>query len=77
MAFKVNYGQQRAERNQLKAAKKEAKLREQEMETARRKAERDGNLRARRARCAPDSAKGLNASSPERTLVIIPGCEGQ
>ena len=42
MSFKVNYGQQRAERNRIKAAKKEAKLREQEVETARRKAERDG-----------------------------------
>ena len=42
MAFKVNYGQQRAERNRIKAAKKEAKLREQDTETARRKADRDG-----------------------------------
>jgi len=41
MAFKVNYGQQRAERNRAKQAKKEAKLREQEEETARRKAERE------------------------------------
>jgi hypothetical protein len=41
MAFKVNYNQQRAERDRAKAAKKEAKLREQEEETARRKAERE------------------------------------
>ena len=34
-------GQQRAERNRAKQAKKEAKLREQEEETARRKAERE------------------------------------
>ena len=41
MAFKVNYNQQRAERDRAKAAKKEAKLREKEEEVARRKAERD------------------------------------
>ncbi len=41
MAFKVNYNQQRAERDRAKQAKKEAKLREQEEETARRKAERE------------------------------------
>jgi hypothetical protein len=38
MAFKVNYNQQRAERDRAKAAKKEAKLRDQEELTARRKA---------------------------------------
>lgn len=38
MAFKVNYNQQRAERNRAKLAKKEAKLREREDEVARRKA---------------------------------------
>ncbi len=43
MAFKVNYNQQRAERNRAKLAKKEAKLREQEEEVLRRKAERDAN----------------------------------
>lgn len=42
MAFKVNYNQQRAERDRAKAAKKEAKLREQEELTARRKAGLDG-----------------------------------
>ena len=41
MAFKVNYNQQRAERNRTKLAKKEAKQREQEEDTARRKAERE------------------------------------
>ncbi|MCW3474231.1 hypothetical protein [Limobrevibacterium gyesilva] len=41
MAFKVNYNQQRAERNRAKQAKKEAKLREREEEAARRKAERE------------------------------------
>jgi hypothetical protein len=39
MAFKPNYNQQRAERNRLKQAKKEAKLREQEEAVARRKSE--------------------------------------
>lgn len=38
MAFKVNYNQQRAERNRAKQAKKDAKLREREEEVARRKA---------------------------------------
>ncbi len=37
MAFKVNYNQQRAERDRAKAAKKEAKLREQEAELMRRR----------------------------------------
>jgi hypothetical protein len=41
MAFKVNYNQQRAERDRAKQAKKEAKQREKEEETARRKAERE------------------------------------
>lgn len=41
MAFKPNYNQQRAERNRLKQAKKDAKLREREEATARRKAEQD------------------------------------
>ena len=41
MAFKVNYNQQRAERDRAKQAKKEAKLRERDEETARRKAERE------------------------------------
>jgi hypothetical protein len=39
MAFKPNYNQQRAERNRLKQAKKDAKLRELEEAVARRKAE--------------------------------------
>lgn len=41
MAFKVNYNQQRAERNRAKQAKQDAKQREKEEEIARRKAERD------------------------------------
>ena len=42
MVFKPNYNQQLAERDRAKQAKKEAKLREREEETARRKAEREG-----------------------------------
>jgi len=37
MAFKVNYNQQRAERDRAKQAKKDAKLREQEAELTRRR----------------------------------------
>ncbi|MDQ2802241.1 MAG: hypothetical protein M3Y41_06005 [Pseudomonadota bacterium] len=39
MPFKPNYNQQRAERNRLKQAKKDAKLREREEAVTRRKAE--------------------------------------
>jgi hypothetical protein len=39
MVFKVNYRQQRSERNRVKQAKKEAKLREREEAAARRKLE--------------------------------------
>jgi hypothetical protein len=56
MAFKVNYNQQRAERDRAKAAKNEAKQREKEEETARRKAERE----------TPTSA--TDASSSEEKL---------
>jgi hypothetical protein len=45
MAFKVNYNQQRAERNRVKQAKKEEKQRERDEEVARRKA----------AQASPDS----------------------
>ena len=49
MAFKPNYNQQRAERNRLKQAKKDAKLREREDAVARRKAEQEA--------APPDAAK--------------------
>ena len=39
MVFKPNYNQQRAERNRLKQAKKEAKLKEREEAVARRRAD--------------------------------------
>ena len=42
MAFKPNYNQQRAERNRLKQAKKEAKQREREEAVSRRKSEQEG-----------------------------------
>lgn len=41
MVFKPNYNLQRAERNRLAQAKKEAKQREREEAVARRKAERE------------------------------------
>jgi hypothetical protein len=41
MPFKPNYNQQRAERNRLKQAKKEAKLRERDEAASRRKAEQE------------------------------------
>ncbi len=43
MAFKPNYNQQRAERNRLKQAKKDSKLREREEAALRRKSEPDGD----------------------------------
>jgi hypothetical protein len=54
MPFKPNYNQQRAERNRLKQAKKDAKLREREDAVARRRADQDG---------APSDAP--NANTPE------------
>jgi hypothetical protein len=41
VAFKPNYNQQRAERNRLKQAKKDAKLRERDEAASRRKAEQE------------------------------------
>ena len=41
MVFKPNYNQQRAERNRLKQAKKDAKLRERDEVATRRKLEQD------------------------------------
>ena len=43
MPFKPNYNQQRAERNRLKQAKKEAKERERAEAVARRKSEQDAH----------------------------------
>jgi hypothetical protein len=54
MPFKPNYNQQRAERNRLKQAKKDAKLREREDAVARRRADQDA---------APPGAP--NADAPE------------
>jgi len=52
MARTPNYGQQRAERNRAKQAKKDAKLREREEAAARRKAERDAGWPAASAEAA-------------------------
>lgn len=41
MPFKPNYSQQRAERNRLKQAKKDAKLRERDEAATRRKTEQE------------------------------------
>jgi hypothetical protein len=41
MPFKPNYNQQRAERNRLKQAKKDAKLRERDEAVTRRKTEQE------------------------------------
>jgi hypothetical protein len=41
MVFKPNYNQQRAERNRLKQAKKDAKLRDRDEVATRRKQEQD------------------------------------
>ena len=41
MPFKPNYNQQRAERNRLKQAKKDAKLRERDEAVSRRKSEQE------------------------------------
>jgi hypothetical protein len=56
MAFKPNYNQQRAERNRLKQAKKDAKLREREDAAARRKADPDG---------APPDATEPDSGTPD------------
>jgi hypothetical protein len=40
MALKPNYGQQRADRNRAKQEKKDRKLRQQQEQTARRKAQK-------------------------------------
>jgi hypothetical protein len=56
MVFKPNYNQQRAERNRLKQAKKDAKLREREDAVARRKAEEDAGQPAAPETEAPNEA---------------------
>jgi hypothetical protein len=56
MPFKPNYNQQRAERNRLKQAKKDAKLREREDAVARRRADQDA---------APSDASNADAAEPD------------
>lgn len=55
MVFRPNYNQQRAERNRLKQAKKDAKLKEREDAVARRKAEQDAAPSDAANPDAPDS----------------------
>jgi hypothetical protein len=55
MVFRVNYRQQRSERDRVKQAKKEAKLREREEAAARRKLETD---QPADAEAAPRDAEG-------------------
>lgn len=55
MPFKPNYNQQRAERNRLKQAKKEAKVRERADAAARRKTEQD----------APPGSEGEPQETPD------------
>ena len=55
MAFKPNYNQQRAERDRLKRAKREEKLRLQAERTAQRKGTEDG-----------EAAGGGEAPAPEK-----------
>lgn len=61
MAFKVNYNQQRNERNRAKQAKKDAKLREREDELARRKA---AQLRGEDPSSPEDTSNPEDTSSP-------------
>ncbi len=60
MAFKVNYNQQRMERDRAKAAKKEAKLREQEAELMRR---RNGISAEDEPAASPDGEKQAGETS--------------
>lgn len=53
MAFKPNYNQQRAERNRLKQAKKDAKQRERDEAVTRRKSEQETTQPSEAA--SPDS----------------------
>lgn len=55
MPFKPNYNQQRAERNRLKQAKKDAKLRERDEAVTRRKTEQEAAPLSEAK--APDSPK--------------------
>jgi hypothetical protein len=56
MVFRVNYRQQRSERDRVKQAKKEAKLREREEAAARRKLETEQSGEASEA--APKDESG-------------------
>lgn len=64
MAFKVNYNQQRLERNRAKQAKKDAKQREREEEVARRKAGPPGEDQAAET-ASTESEPASDETSPE------------
>ncbi len=55
MAFRVNYNQQRSERNRAKEAKKRERLARRDEDAQKRKAERDGLLSGPDASDAPDA----------------------
>lgn len=56
MAFKPNYGQERAARNRAKEQKKQEKLQRKQEESERRKAEREGSVDAGTS-ATPDETK--------------------
>lgn len=60
MARTPNYGQQRAERNRTKQARKDAKLREREEAVARRKAEREAASTVASPAAPPPDADGTH-----------------
>ena len=64
MAFKPNYNQQRAERNRLKQAKKDAKLRERDEAVTRRKAEQD-TASAEELQVTPTTSSPVSADTFE------------
>jgi hypothetical protein len=58
MAFRVNYNQQRQERERAKEAKKRDRLARREEDAKKRKAEREGLLNS------PDAADATSADAP-------------
>jgi hypothetical protein len=60
MAFKVNYGQQRNERDRAKRAKQQEKLKKREEDAARRKAGREEHV--------PGAANGIDPDASEPDL---------
>ena len=69
MAFKVNYNQQRAERDRAKQAKKDAKLREREDEVMRRRNAPQGGDAPLDDAPQPEGAPEDGALTPDGTPV--------